>query len=319
MRSPFFRRVMSWSVIVLPGVGAAFAGACSDGAVKPPAIAEADYKAAYDKFLATRAATLTTAGKPISFTGLRWLKQGESTIGADTTNTIVLSARDVPAKVGTLVRTGFAVRFEPAPGVAALIDSAPATARELVTDAGPGTASRVDVGRAGFRIVKRVDSIGVRMWDADRATPKGIEPLEYFARDPKWRLGGTFTRRAKPDTIAVPTSSGVAEEHIDVGTLATTIEGQPYTLTAFAGNSPTDLFVTFSDASSGEETYGFRFLHAALDTVTNIAVVDFNMAYNPDCAFSAYTTCPLPPASNRLKAKVLAGEKIVRHTGDAKP
>jgi uncharacterized protein (DUF1684 family) len=246
------------------------------------------------------------------------LKQGVTTIGADSSNGVVLVGRDVPATVGTLTRTGFAVRFEPATGVSAMIDSVPAVARDLATDA-VGTASRVDVGSAGFRIVKRVDSLGVRMWDADRATTEGLEPLEYFKRDPVWRLGGKFTKREHPDTVAVPTSSGVAEEHINVGTVSVTVDGKPYELTTFAGNNPMDLFITFSDATSGEETYGFRFVHAPLDTVTNVAVVDFNMSYNPDCAFSAYTTCPLPPASNRLSARILAGEKIVKHTAQATP
>jgi uncharacterized protein (DUF1684 family) len=293
------------------------AAACARD-VAPTPISDAAYQTAYAKHLATRSASLVTAGKPKSFTGLRWLKPGVTTIGSDSTNNVVLVGRDVPAKVGTLTRDGFKVRFDIAPGVTTLVDSTPGVSRELATDAA-GTATRVDVGTAGFRIVKRVDSIGVRMWDADRATMTGIEPLAYFKRDMKWRLGGKFTRRAKPDTIAVPTASGVAEEHIDVGTIAINVEGTPYQLTAFAGTGPTDLFITFSDASSGEETYGFRFVHAPLDTVTNIAVVDFNFAYNPDCAFSAYTTCPLPPASNRLAPKILAGEKIVVHTTAAKP
>lgn len=304
-------------VFVLPLAAAILAGC--DGDVAVPPISEADYQTAYDKFLQTRSAVLVTAGKPNSFTGLRWLKQGVTTIGSDTTNTVVLVGRDVPARVGTLTRSGFTVRFDPAPGVKALIDSVPAVGRDLATDVGPAPASRVDIGTAGFRIVKRVDSIGVRMWDADRATMNGLEPLAYFPRDPAWRIGGKFTKRAKPDTLAVATSSGVAEEHIDVGTVAAKVDGKLYELTAYAGNGPTDLFITFSDATSGEETYGFRFLHAALDTVTNVAVVDFNLSYNPDCAFSAYTTCPLPPSNNRMKARITAGEKIARHIAPMKP
>jgi hypothetical protein len=37
--------------------------------------------------------------------------------------------------------------------------------------------------------------------------------------------------------------------------------------------------------------------------------VDFNKAYNPPCAFNDYSTCPLPPAQNRLDLPVRAGEK----------
>ena len=294
------------------------AAACDQGVAAPP-ISDADYQTAYNKFLQTRALQLVTAGKPNSYTGLRWLKQGTSTVGADTTNAVVLTGRNIPPVIGTLTRTGNAVTFEPARGVAVMIDSAPAVAGTLTPDDGPKPASRVDVGTAGFRIMKRVDSVGVRSWDADRAVTTNVEPLQYFKPDQAWRLGGQFVKRAKPDTQALATSSGVAEVYIDVGTVKTKIDGQPYELTAYAGKDKTDLFFTFSDATSGDETYGFRFFHAPLDTIANTAVIDFNMSYNPDCAFSAYTTCPLPPVNNRITARITAGEKIVKHVGAAKP
>jgi uncharacterized protein (DUF1684 family) len=41
--------------------------------------------------------------------------------------------------------------------------------------------------------------------------------------------------------------------------------------------------------------------------------VDFNKAYNPPCAFTDYSTCPLPPQENRLDFAVTAGEKDYRH------
>jgi uncharacterized protein (DUF1684 family) len=38
-------------------------------------------------------------------------------------------------------------------------------------------------------------------------------------------------------------------------------------------------------------------------------VLDFNVARNPPCAYSQFTTCPLPPAENRLAVAIEAGEK----------
>ena len=97
------------------------------------------------------------------------------------------------------------------------------------------------------------------------------------------------------------------------------VGGLAVSLTAFAGSKPTDLFLSFSDETSGEETYGFRFLHAALDTVTKVVTLDFNYAYNPECAFSKYTTCPLPPEGNRIAVRIPAGEKTVRHLHESSP
>jgi uncharacterized protein (DUF1684 family) len=71
----------------------------------------------------------------------------------------------------------------------------------------------------------------------------------------------------------------------------------------------TELFLIFSDGTSGEETYGAgRFLYTDLPK-DGRTVVDFNKAYNPPCAFTPYATCPLPPKQNELPVAVRAGEK----------
>ncbi len=289
--------------------------ACAREAALPP-ITPAAHQAAWETWKASRTAWLATPGKALSFTGLRWIREGATTIGADTTNGYVLKGRNVPALLGTLIREGHTVRFEPAPGVNALIDSVPATARRLYTDADTSKPSRVDVGSAGFRVVRRVDSVGVRSFDIDKADPKTMEPLTYFPLDPAWRVAGTFTPLAKPDTQAFATTAGVGEIHIALGTVTATLAGVRHEFLAMAGSNPLDLYFTFSDETSGEETYGFRFVHAAIDTATKIVTFDMNFAYNPDCAFSKFTTCPLPPLQNRVPVRITAGEKMAKHVAE---
>lgn len=285
-----------------------------------PAISAAAHRDTLAKWQASRTAWLKIPGRPVSYTGLVWISQGSNTIGSDSTSTVKLVGREVPALVGTLLREGNSVRFEPANAeVAALtrIDSVPATVRELRSDVDKGGPSRVEVGSAGFRIVRRVDSVGVRMWDADLASAERIAeriaPLTYFPLDPAWRAGGRLIPAAKPETIAVPTTAGVGEIHIVLGAVEFELGGKAQRLTAFAGANARDLYFSFSDETSGEETYGFRFLHAAFDTLSKAVVMDFNFAYNPDCAFSSFTTCPLPPQENRLPVRVTAGEKTAVH------
>jgi hypothetical protein len=70
-----------------------------------------------------------------------------------------------------------------------------------------------------------------------------------------------------------------------------------------------ELFVIFRDATAPRETYGSgRYLYTAMPQDGTI-VLDFNKAYSPPCAFTAYATCPLPPPQNRLPVRVEAGEK----------
>lgn len=75
------------------------------------------------------------------------------------------------------------------------------------------------------------------------------------------------------------------------------------------------VFLPFSDATSGRETYGGgRYL---LDTIKSAdlgqaadgrTVLDFNFGYNPSCAYSVRYICPLSPPGNRLPMPVRAGE-----------
>ena len=267
----------------------------------------AAYRGEWEAWTSKRTKALLTPGRPLSYTALSWLHPGLNTVGASTHSDIRLVGHDVPATVGTLIRRGDSIRFEPAAGVAVTIDSVPATPTLLRTDT-DSLPSEVRVGSAGFRIAQRVDSIGVRAWDADHPALRAFKGLSLFPLDQRWRIAGRFTPLPVPRTFASPTESGVAEEYAVVGSVDVTVADTPYTLTAYDGGK-NQLFFTFADASSGEETYGFRFLRANVDTTTKSVILDFNFAYNPDCAFSRFTTCPLPPPENRIRTKVLAGER----------
>ena len=70
------------------------------------------------------------------------------------------------------------------------------------------------------------------------------------------------------------------------------------------------LWFLFADRTTGRETYGAgRFLYSEGMPKDGELTVDFNKAYNPPCAFTEYSTCPLPLPENRLDLWVRAGEK----------
>jgi uncharacterized protein (DUF1684 family) len=70
------------------------------------------------------------------------------------------------------------------------------------------------------------------------------------------------------------------------------------------------LFIPFRDVTSGKETYGGgRFLDARIPK-NDILLIDFNLNYNPYCAYSERYSCPIPPTENTLKVSILAGEKV---------
>ncbi|HSS28660.1 MAG TPA: DUF1684 domain-containing protein, partial [Usitatibacter sp.] len=87
------------------------------------------------------------------------------------------------------------------------------------------------------------------------------------------------------------------------------IDGRPYRLDAFEEDH--GMFLIFRDQTAGDTTYGSgRFLYVdEFPTPGKTFTLDLNRAYNPPCAFSQYTTCPLPPKQNILKVRIEAGEK----------
>ena len=101
------------------------------------------------------------------------------------------------------------------------------------------------------------------------------------------------------------------------GTASFTIPGLPAApalhLDAVLEPGETKLFFIFRDQTAGKTTYGAgRFLYAD-PPVDGKVVLDFNRAYSPPCAFTAYATCPMPPASNKLPVAIEAGEMFAGH------
>jgi uncharacterized protein (DUF1684 family) len=69
-----------------------------------------------------------------------------------------------------------------------------------------------------------------------------------------------------------------------------------------------DFGLFFTDATTGKESYSVgRYLEAA-PRPDGLYVLDFNLCYNPACAYSEHYNCPIPPQANRLKVAIKAGE-----------
>ena len=137
-------------------------------------------------------------------------------------------------------------------------------------------------------------------------------PLAYFPIDPAYSVPAGLKPSTDDTAVPMPTSTGAQRQMRRAGTLEFMLKGQPLKLTAFIEVGAADmnrLFVPFSDMTSGTETYpAGRYLD--LDrSKTGVYELDFNRAYHPYCYYNPTFDCPYPPAENRLKTPVRAGEK----------
>ncbi len=244
----------------------------------------------------------------LTLVGLYWLKPGENRFGSDPGNPVILPAGKAPAVAGTLTREGDAVRLDVQPGVPLTADGKPPVPGMKVSADSDGKPTTLQLGSLSFFVIKRGDRMGVRIKDKAspmRAAFKGID--EYPIR-PDWRVVARF-EPYKDKKIPISNIIGQVEDNPSPGAVVFEWQGKTYRIDALAGGDDGSLFLVFGDQTNGKETYGAgRFLDAAPPKDGKV-VVDFNTAYNPPCAFTAFATCPLPPAENKLALKIEAGEK----------
>lgn len=132
--------------------------------------------------------------------------------------------------------------------------------------------------------------------------------LNYFPPDPSLCLTLTLEPFAERRNVEILTNTGDVQIYSRLGRFAFEVEGQKVELTLY-GNQY-GYFLPFVDALAGVETYpAGRYLEPeALGQ--NQFIVDFNLAYNPYCAYNDDWSCPLTPAENRLTVPIRAGEKL---------
>lgn len=240
------------------------------------------------------------------------LTRGTYRIGSAPDNQVVLPKGLAPAHLGVVVVSDGKARLELAKGQRMRTvtkesdDSEEFTARDLVT--GASRLEWVTSGRLSLQFVKREDGkIVVRAADRESPRRKNFAGRVWFEPNAAFKVPAKFVPTTQGATIPIANVRGEISYEKVAGTLEFAVNGQKMTLDALDDEG--NLFIIFRDGTSNSTTYPpgrFLFIEKPKDGQW---VVDFNKAYNPPCAFSAFTTCPLPPPQNWLKADMAAGEK----------
>jgi hypothetical protein len=242
------------------------------------------------KWRADYEASLKAPNGWLSVAGLFWLHAGDNVLGSDPQSDVVLPA-GTPKRAGVLKFAGGKVAFQ---------------GRQLKSDAS-GKPDVVQIGDVAMTIIERGGKTGVRLRDPNAATRRDFTGCKWFAADPRWRVRAKWVAYPKPKKIAITNILGMTDQEDSPGYAEFSLKGQSMRLEPVSEDG--GLFFIFKDATSGKSTYGAgRFLDTDLPKSGEVEM-DFNKAYNPPCAFTAFATCPLPPKQNVLTAAIEAGEK----------
>jgi len=158
-----------------------------------------------------------------------------------------------------------------------------------------------------WTVINRGGQFGMRLRDLNHPALAAFEPIVTYEYDPKWRLDAFFEPKFN-EFINITNVMGQVIEWRVMGILKFDVEGQKQELITLEDAGK--FFVIFSDQTNGKLTYpSGRYMYVAFPDKKGNTTVDFNYAYNPPCAYTAFATCPIPPKENRLDFGVEAGEK----------
>jgi uncharacterized protein (DUF1684 family) len=169
----------------------------------------------------------------------------------------------------------------------------------------------IRVGRYTLRLShQRFPAIIV--FDPQSPRYKEYKGMKWYPPDLAYRIVAPLNPNPNPDTTIILSTRGNRRRAVRVGWFDFKVNGGEARLEADRllepGVGEKDISLFFQDATTGKESYSVgRYLDPQLQADGRY-VLDFNMAYDPACAYSNHYNCPLPPKDNRLSIAIRAGQ-----------
>lgn len=274
--------------------------------------AQSDYVKAIEKWRSDEESDLKKETGWLTVAGLFWLKEGINTVGAGPTFDVRLTDNFKGGKFGEIDLKNGVANLKVEDGVESQGDGKDiSTTLQLVSDE-KGKPTQIRTGSQTLFLIKREERFGIRLKDSKSKARLEFKGQHWFPIDESYKVTARLDAFPEPKEVMIPNVLGGSFKMKSPGILKFAFKGKEYSL------QPVDegdgaLFIIFRDGSNLNETYlAGRFLYAD-KPVNGEAVLDFNKAQNPPCAFTPFATCPLPPSQNTLDVEIKAGEKRYDH------
>jgi uncharacterized protein len=275
-------------------------------AVSTQTLADGPYQADVESWRKHREAQLRADDGWLTVCGLHWLSSGQTRLGSDPSNDIVLPTH-APAYVGTLELNDRSATFAIAPGVTLLRNGKPFSGGEIHSDHGP-SPDTLAVGDVKLILLERGPRFAFRVKDNKSLFRTNFAGLKWYPVREDWRFQARFIPFDTPTTLKMNNIIGESESSPSPGYVEFDRDGKTYKLQAIE-NKDGSLWFVFRDKTSGRTTHGGARQLDAPRPQNGSVLLDFNKARNLPCAYIPYATCPLAPPQNRLGLAVEAGEQ----------
>lgn len=250
---------------------------------------------------------LTLAGRYI-------MKPGVNTFGTASTNDIVFPSElkgTGPEVIGTITIDAVkkSVTLKLAEGVSMSSGGTPFMG-ERTLNYDPANRDWVSLGRISMHIIERDGRYVLRLADNESMVRKNFPGRVWYDVNPALNVNAKFVPYPPGKKLSIVNVIDEISEEPCPGYVEFTLKGRKYKMDVVGEDE--GMFFVMRDGTSGDTTYRpSRFLYVDKKPKPNETFqLDFNKTYNPPCAFSEFTTCPLPPEQNILKTRIEAGEKV---------
>jgi uncharacterized protein len=293
-----------------------WAAAQAQGATSPTAVdSDAAWRQNVLAWRAQREHELAAPDGWLTLIGMDWLKPGMNMVGSAADCGIRVQAQG-PGHIGLLTVSGKVVQLlAPVGGFPGglTVDGAPA--REGPITAEGAKPSTIAWHGLSVMVLDRGGRFAVRIKDSDAPARSSFHGLRWYDPNPRFRVTAQWTPFHPARLEKIPTVLGTTLDLPSPGFAEFVLDGKPYRLQpVIESGDEQELFFILRDQTSETTTYGIgRYLHAGLPDhgldQPGKLVLDFNLLYNPPCAYTTFATCPLPPEENRLPVAIPAGEE----------
>lgn len=170
----------------------------------------------------------------------------------------------------------------------------------------------VDVAGQPTQVGAGIDGWRIFVYNQKNPVAVNFTSVSYYPYDPAFRVTARFAPDAKLTPRIFRTSRGTDKQFYHAGDATFALKGKTVTLPFYADDAKQikDMSAFYTDALTGNGAYGSgryvdveEFGKFPPASVT----IDFNDAYNPNCARSAFYTCPL--ATDEIPLAMAAGER----------
>ena len=258
----------------------------------------------------------------LSLVGLEWLHPGDNTVGSAADNKIRLAKG--PAHLAIIHLEGETVTLNPPQAgfpQELLVAGAPAKPQSLRAEGNNDkVAPRMTLGSLNMYVIRRETRFALRIKDSQSPSITGFHGLNWYPPNPSFRVTAKWIPYSPFKTVTLATLVGTNYDQPVPGAAEFVLGGKTWRLEPVLEDpAVAKLFFILRDTTSTTTTYGAcRFLYTGFPTngldKPGELVLDFNRLENPPCAYTPFSTCPLPPQGNRLPIALPVGEQRYHDT-----